>query len=385
VLAVGGCGSEGSGDPSQNGPQAADGGADGGSGDGEGSGARELITADWLNRSLSFLDLDALLAGASDREEVLLDTLDLSDHAPGPLVVQITPDRKTALVSISAGFFAIPLANLLVGADAIPTDPGKLLFIDLDSRQVVGELQTGDGPMGIAITSDGSRAFVAHFSSNHIAVVDVVERKLIEQVEVGPFSEELVLDHTDTAVIFSYSAAGNFRTFGAADPTATLSPDVPLPGDAAGVAFFPGTRIAFLVQAPNVITQDPPGYTVVDTAQPAAPVVTQDVRFEPTEAVVQYPAVAAPGRGTVMVPVVAGGRHVLREYALDGDGASLEREIDITEATVFSAYGLAVHEQRQVICTMPLERLLSVTDLDTESSFTVPWLPEAGPMTVVIR
>lgn len=347
---------------------------------------RLVVTADWLNKSLSLLDLDTLLAGVSSREEALIESIDLSAYSPGPLEVQITPDKKTALVTVSAGFFSIPLSNLLVGeSQAIPDDPGKLLFIDLDSRQVVAEIDTGHGPMGIAITPDGSRAFIPHFSDPHVAVIDVVARELLRRVEVGPMSEEIALDDTGSVGIFSYSATGNFRTFAASDMAGTLSPDVSAPGDAAGVTFFPGTKTAFVVQAPNVITGDVSGYDIVDVREPQAPVVLDQVRFD-SESVIQYPAVAVPGRGTVIVPVVGAGKLSLREYGLSDGAATVQRSIDIMSVTaLFGAFSLAVVNQKYVLCALPGERALSITDLESELSVTVPWGQKAGPTGVAIR
>lgn len=388
ALPVAGCSSETTKEQEENGADTA--GADAGQDAAVENDERLVITADWLNKSLSFIDLDALLAGASSREEVLVESVDLSAYSPGPLEVQTTPDGKTALVTVSAGFFAIPLSNLLVGvAETIPNDPGKLLFIDLDSMQVVDEVDTGHGPMGIGITPDGTRAFVPHFGSNHVAVVDVVGRQLLEQVEVGPFSEEIALDDTGSVGVFSYSAAGNFRSFGTDDMEGTLSPEVQLTGDAAGVAFFPGTKTAFLVQAPNVLASEPSagyaGYNIVDVSDPQAPTILEEVRFD-TEFVIQYPAVAVRGRGTVIVPVVMNGTLSLREYALRGETVAVERSIEVAPSTaLFGAFVVAVAKQRYAICALPGERALSVTDLDTEHSFTVSWLPDAGPAGVAIR
>jgi hypothetical protein len=148
--------------------------ADGG---GPGSGGHQAITADWLNKSLTILDLDKLEAGAK-RKDVVVATIDLSKYSPGPMEVAVTPDGKTALVSISAGFFTIPGSAFLVNASSIPADPGTLLMVDLSARKVVAELDTGKSPMGILITPDGTKAFVTNFGSAAIAIIDIVHRNL---------------------------------------------------------------------------------------------------------------------------------------------------------------------------------------------------------------
>jgi len=99
---------------------------------------RLVVTADWLGRSLSLLDYDALVAGATTRDEMLVGTIDLSAWAPGPLELEITPDGRLAVVSISPGFFDGFVGNAIGAGD--PESDGTLLVVDLEAREVVAEL-----------------------------------------------------------------------------------------------------------------------------------------------------------------------------------------------------------------------------------------------------
>ena len=92
------------------------------------------VTADFLNQTLSVVDISKFVDGAK-REDVLVGTVDLSKYTPGPLAVAVTPDGKTALVSISGGW-------LTLVASGIPAGNGTLLFVDLESLKVTGELYT---------------------------------------------------------------------------------------------------------------------------------------------------------------------------------------------------------------------------------------------------
>lgn len=346
------------------------------------SGSRRAVTADWLNKSLSIIDLDALKQGAS-YDDVLIGRVDLSRYSPGPIDVAVTRDGKQALVSISAGWFSVPGASAIVG-DNVPSGRSTLLFVDLESLSVIGELRTGQEPMSIVFNADGSKAYVAHFGSNYVAEVDVQRRTVVDRINVGIYSEELAHDDTNTVGIVSYSASGNIRTYAVSNPADTLSRGVNLTGDAAGVAFFPNTKIAFVVQSPTPLTGMRGGYTLVDAGNPSSPRTLEDKRFANMPSC--YPAVAAHNRGTVLVPITENDRAALREYRLEGNKVSLDDTIDVCNAETFGAMGLAYDAAtNQAIMALPRAKLLAVTNLKTKTSFTIPWPgSSAGPADIAL-
>ena len=91
----------------------------------------------------------------------MLGTIDLADWEPGPIEVEITPDGKTAVVSIGPAFFD-DLPGL-VGDPEIP-EGGTLLIVDLESG-VADEVQTKSVPLGIAISPDGMTAYTANYGT----------------------------------------------------------------------------------------------------------------------------------------------------------------------------------------------------------------------------
>jgi YVTN family beta-propeller protein len=308
-------------------------------------------------------------------------TIDLAAYAPGPLVVELTPDRKKALVSVSSGFFSIPFAGTLVNATDIPAGPGTVLFLDVETGQVEGQLATGDSPMGITFTPDGSRAYVAHFTSGDLAVVDVAKKTVLERIKLGVYPEEIVFDDSSTVGVIGYSSQGSVAVFPVGDPKAFV--DVPLQGDSAGLAFFPGTKVVFVVQAPNPISPMA-GFTVIDVSNPAAPRVLQDERL--AESPIAYPAVQAKARNSVLVPATVDGRLVLREYKLEGERASLSSTLDIAEASLLAGLGVSFDEDHTVLIAWPATRALVAVDLAAKTSRVIPWLEGvAGPADVVIR
>ena len=62
--------------------------------------------SDFLAKTLSVIDVDKLVPCAT-RADALLGSVDLSMYSPGPLAVAVTPDAKTALVSISARWLGL--------------------------------------------------------------------------------------------------------------------------------------------------------------------------------------------------------------------------------------------------------------------------------------
>lgn len=346
-------------------------------------GSRQAVVADWLNKSLSIIDLNALKPGAS-YNDILINRIDLSQYTPGPIDVTVTKDGKLALVSISAGWFATPGANAIIGEN-VPTGQSTLLFVDLAKRAVVGELNTGNDPMSIVLNGDGSKAFVAHFGSNYVAVVDIQQRAVVERIRVGNYSEEIAHDDTNTVGIVGYSASGNIRTYAVANPSDSLSRAVNLTGDAAGAAFFPKTKIAYMVQSATPLNSMRGGYTLVDVSNPESPKVLADERAYGM--ISTYSVVAASNRGTVLVPVVQNDLAALREYRLIGQTVSLNASIDnICSTQTFGALGIAYDAYTgNALMAMPRAKVLAVANLETKASFTIAWPgSKAGPAEIAL-
>jgi len=110
---------------------------------GSGSPARLVVTADWLNQSLTLLDYDKLIDGQSDAAAAIVGSIDLSSWEPGPVEVEITPDGKTAIVSVGPAFFdGDGVTNMLIGSPEVPPG-GALLIVDLASGEAT-EVAAGE-------------------------------------------------------------------------------------------------------------------------------------------------------------------------------------------------------------------------------------------------
>jgi hypothetical protein len=331
-----------------------------------------VITADFLNQTLSFIDLDKLQDGAK-RSDALIGTLDLSMYAPGPLALGVTPDGKTALVSVSGGF--------LGAFTTVPPGAGTLLFVDVETRSVKGELYVGDSPMGIVITQDGKRAFVGLYAESYFALVDIEKQTFVPVQTGASYNEELAIDDTGTVGILSYGPAGDVKTFSVDDPANTLGQTIGLTGDAAGVAFFPGTKLAYVMEAPTALTGNVGGHDVVDVSNPMAPVAMDEDRQGSYPST--YPVTAVAARNSIVYNATVDGVANVVEVQLDGQSAHEVQRVKVAPTDTL-AYGIASTSDGRVLIAVPGEHYVGVVDLRAGTAFTVPWeVSMSGPTEII--
>lgn len=331
-----------------------------------------VITADFLNKTLSFVDLNRLQDGAT-RADALIGTLDLAMYTPGPLALAVTPDGKTALVSISGGF--------LGAFTTVPPGAGTLLFVDVETRTVKGELYVGDSPMGIVITPDGKRAFVGLYAESYFAIVDIEKQTFVPVQTGASYNEELAIDDTATVGILSYGPAGDVKTFSVGDPASTLGQTIGLTGDAAGVAFFPGTKLAYVMEAPTALTGNVGGHDVVDVSNPQAPVALDDDRQAGYPST--YPVTAVAARNSIVYNATVDGVSNVVEVQLDGQSAHEVQRVKVAPTDTL-AYGIASTHDGRVLIAVPGEHYVGVVDLAAGTAFTVPWgVSMSGPTEII--
>ncbi len=234
-LALGACASSAT-------PADGSGGASGMAGaGGAGVGPRLVVTADWLNQSLTLLDYAKLVDGESDGPSSVLRTIDLSDWEPGPIEVEITPDGTTAVVSVGPAFFdGLPA---LVGDPEIP-EGGTLLIVALESG-VADEVQTQDVPLGIAISPDGTTAYTANYGTgaargSGLSVIDIPGRRVIEEVDIGSGPEQVALSPDGSLGIVNIVSERGIRIFQTADVAGTMSEVLETVSDPSDVTFLDG-------------------------------------------------------------------------------------------------------------------------------------------------
>jgi len=332
-----------------------------------------VVTADWLAGSLTIFDLERLVDPACSVDEARDGTVDLSAFPPGPLEVEIAPDKKTAVVAVGPGFFD-GAAGAVVGSPAVPAG-GALLVVDVEARAVVHEVAVEKAPMGIAIAPDGKTAFVTEYGSegdrgSRLLVVDLDAGAVVDVVEVGEGPEQVRLDREGALGIVNVDSLGGVRVFSAAD-VASMSAAAPAGKDPGDIAWIAGT-------SRTVVTCSIPfSYSVVDASDPAAPTSLEVVELGGSP----YAVTPVPGTTRVLAPLLITG--VL--LPIDA-GATPSVELEgVPLASSAFTLGVAVDPSaRWAFTAHASDRTLSIVDLEGGEPRGVTWLDATGPTYVAI-
>lgn len=127
-----------------------------------------LVSVNQTSDSISLVDV---------RSGRVLDEQSVGSH---PSDIVLMPDGKTVLVSASWS--------------------GTLHVLQIEARKLktIGSIKLGDEPVGIAVTSDGKRAFVGLIATGNVAEVDLKELKVIRRIPVGKWPRYLTLSADDS-------------------------------------------------------------------------------------------------------------------------------------------------------------------------------------------
>ncbi|HVU03906.1 MAG TPA: YncE family protein [Polyangiaceae bacterium] len=353
-------------------------GAGGGGGAGSDAGPKQklVVTADWLNGSLSVLDYEKLVGDAATRDDALVRTIDLSTYLPGPLEVDVTPDGKTAVVAVGPGFFVGTVGGL-IGATNV--DPGgTFLLVDLATGTVTKEIKPPAGPMGLAVSPDGKRAFTADHGNNEgktLSVFDLVSQTLEASIEVGLGAEEVSLSPDGTMGVINTDSDGAIHFFDPKASPVVLSAPLVIGNDPDLAAFVPAEKKLVIAQSlPKA------SYSVVDLTDPNAP------------SILENPALPGIPYGTNLIP---GTSHVLvtsgitecslREIDVSVAPSAVTRTITMPCAKASLPLSTAIDaDGKHAFVGAPGENALMVVDLEAGTTKAIPWLSKAGPTRVAI-
>ena len=94
-----------------------------------------------------------------------------------PFQVVLSPEGSLAYVAVSSTSGTGPVAGT-----------NRIAVVDLQSVTLAGAIELGGnpfGPIGLALTPDGSRLYVTHRGSNTVEVIDTAARRSIGAIQVG--------------------------------------------------------------------------------------------------------------------------------------------------------------------------------------------------------
>jgi len=353
---------------------------------GDGSGSDEVqrlvVTADWLNQSLTLFDYQQLVDPKGDADSSIVRTIDLSEWEPGPIEVDMTPDGKTALVSVGPAFFDVVPA--IVGNPEIAAG-GTLLIVDLESG-IVDEIETKDVPLGIAISADGTTAYSANYGTSDargdsLSVIDIPGRRLIEEVTVGSGPEQVALSPDGSLGIVNVSGAGGVRIFQTADVAGTMSEVVPTGTDPSDVSFLDGSDRAVVA---NSFSFD---VVLIDTTDPSNPSVISATPLAGVDVGAPYGLTFVPSRDAILAPTNAAGPDLpTRLVIIDRSGDTLSpggpAQLPAKNAPLTAA---ADPEGNFAFVAHIVDHRLSIIDLATGQMRAIEWLKEPGPAYVAVQ
>lgn len=92
--------------------------------------------------------------------------------AKGPVQVYATPDSRYVYLADQGFYFDQPTND-------------KVYKVDLESQEVVATITAGEGPHGVAISKDGSQAYVTNIVSGDLSIIDTKTDQVIKTIDIG--------------------------------------------------------------------------------------------------------------------------------------------------------------------------------------------------------
>ena len=343
--------------------------------------ASMAISADWLNGTLSVVDLDALAAPGGTLEAALVRRIELAlPGEQGPLTLSITPDGRKAVVLLSQGVMAFVGDRIGIDTDSLPAAGSGVVVLDLETWEVIGQFPTDTLPIMAAIDPRSGRVFVSLFGGRDIngsvAVYDLESLEEVERVEVAPFVEGLAVNDSGTrgAVI---GAADGLYLFDPADLAGTLS-EAPLrlADDSSGVAFIAGTDRLVVANSRN-----PSNYVIIDASDLDAPVVIDEGSAVDA---VPFMITAVPGRQEVVMPLAGDGTMRLLHLDVSEIPARTLHEIEVSDIQTFPQAVTVDQAGRYAFIGAAASRELLIFDLTSGGVERRRWLDELGPTAMAV-
>jgi YVTN family beta-propeller protein len=232
--------------------------------------------------TLSIVDMEVVLADAE--ADPVVATVETGGDPGG---VGVSPDGRFAYVTNHVLFERNVV--FVVDVELALTQP---------ELAVVDEIPVGNSPLGIAVTPDGRRAYVANFAfgSNAVSVLDLENQTFLQNVAVGSRPADVAVSPDGRFIYASNFISDTVSVIDTATNRVRSTIGVGLAPQ--GLAFSPDGTFVYVANRQSIDIPTPGTVSVIDTARalsgPSGAVIEEiDVGHNPVAAAVAADALRA--------------------------------------------------------------------------------------------
>jgi YVTN family beta-propeller protein len=182
----------------------------------------------------------------TDAQSNTISVIDASTHAvtatipagASPQSVVISPDGGTLYVADSG--------------DVSDDEAGTITVISTATDGITGTISMGDyaGAAAVALSPDGTTAYVANAESNAVSVIDLTTDAVIATIPVGLYPDSLTVTTDGRSVYVANSSGESISAIDTATDTVTAT--IPIAGGPSQVANYPGGGSVFVTTGDGV-------------------------------------------------------------------------------------------------------------------------------------
>jgi len=353
-----------------------------------------VVTADFINHSISVLDLERLMESGGCRDSALVREVKFADELPPAFAVEITADGKRAVIAASAEW--LQLAPLIAGDDAAAlmemigpqAEGGVISVVDIETGEQLAHMPNSGPPMLIAITPDGTRAFTANAQAGTMTVVDLEALEIIDELDVGGNPEVVIVSPDGKYGIVNQATAGTITMFETADPAGTMSDPVNLGTDTSDMAWIEG-RPDTIVASLSFKNSAGGDYVVVDVSDPTAPEIIErgpDISGLGILTSVPFVVTPIPGTSAMVMSAAEQGFSEARVSRVDFSVTPSVVEWTTTVPARGITMGIAVDPTGTVgLAGLLGEREMLKINLEDGALDSMHWMDQLGPSYIAIH
>jgi len=126
-------------------------------------------------------------------------TLTIVDPKTGKVSAVATEQEGSHMVAVTADGSRAYVANI---------GSGTVSVIDANSGKKLGDIAVGGKPEGIALSADGKELWVGDLTAPRVQVIDTAGRKVVAEVAIDPIAIRVAISPDDRTVVTSNILAG---------------------------------------------------------------------------------------------------------------------------------------------------------------------------------